>query len=661
MRKILPGTFTAFFNRFGRPTEIQERGVIPILEGRNTLLWAPTASGKTETYAAPVAQRILSGPRHRAAALIITPTRALANDLKRRLEAPMLNAGVSFGRYTGEHKEKISGKLPEITVTTPEALDSLIYRNPDFLTTVAMVVLDELHILDGTARGDHVRLLLGRLEKRITKSGIQRIAASATFSDPGEIASRYGLEEIVAVRDRRRIIAREFKGKSEDNLAAHLNEIARAGYRKVLAFCNSRESVEIFSAKLKQKTLFRDMVFAHHGSLSRNERERVERQFKDMPAGVCLATLTLELGIDIGGIDYILLVDLPPDVNSLVQRIGRGSRRSRDVRAGFVTSSMRQSVLFRLFFTLASRGMLLSDPYAFRPGVLIQQALATAGSSAWVTPRDLLEILPEDIKEEFTGEAILRILRHAATMKLLELAGMDRFVLSERMERRYELGHLHSNISASREIKLCERITGDQIGWVSSDSFEGSESLALSGKGWEPVKLYDGRVIADKRTRGEDSRFGPRAYPLVPMRLARRVVEEVAGISENSILLGKLDGKWVLLHGLGGAGSMLLAMALQESIGKGRIASVSPYTITMTQRIEPLPRISDELVDGFLETREKWLAFHLSMGPFHKYLPKNTRIAAVRKAAYIDGIRDFVNNAALEEHRGKVPFEWRIL
>ncbi|HHI67807.1 MAG TPA: DEAD/DEAH box helicase, partial [Planctomycetes bacterium] len=440
LRKLLPRTFTAFFHRFPRSTPIQAEGIEPILEGKNVLLCAPTASGKTEAYAAPLSERLLAGKWGPMSFVMVSPTRALANDLKRRLEAPMLQAGVSLGRYTGEHKERRGGKFPRAVVTTPEALDSLLARRPETLKGLRALVLDEVHILDGTARGDQVRLLLERLQA-LRKGGFQRVGASATVHDPAGVASRYGLRDrIVHAPGGRKIRARLFQGATPADASSHLETLARAGFRKILCFCNSRNAVETYASGLRNKTPFGDKVFAHHGSLAKQERERTERLFLECPAGVCFATLTLELGIDIGTVDYVLLMEPPPDVSSLLQRLGRGARRTKEARVGYVCAGSKDRVLFRVLLELASRGDLAEDPYAFRPGVLVQQALVLAGSEDHVEASMLERILPPSIREDLAGTTMEEILDAASEAELLEKAGAGRYVLSEKADDLYMRG-----------------------------------------------------------------------------------------------------------------------------------------------------------------------------------------------------------------------------
>ncbi|MBL0712089.1 MAG: DEAD/DEAH box helicase, partial [Desulfosarcina sp.] len=121
LKRLLPRSWHAFLARFATPTPIQLSGIPAIMKGRGVLIIAPTAAGKTESYAAPMAEMIQSfeGPR-RLSGWIVSPTRALVNDLARRLEAPLGAMGLKVGRRTGEHREILGSRPPHMVVTTPE-------------------------------------------------------------------------------------------------------------------------------------------------------------------------------------------------------------------------------------------------------------------------------------------------------------------------------------------------------------------------------------------------------------------------------------------------------------------------------------------------------------------------------------------------------------
>ena len=158
------------------------------------MVCSPTASGKTEAVVAPLVERHLPpGTDGLPRLLLVSPTRALVNDLLRRLEPPLARLGLAVHRRTGDHATLDRRHPPQVLITTPESLDSLLVRHTAFLAEVRAVVLDELQILDGSPRGDQLRLLLGRLRTLVGERGaaLQAAASSATIHDPRGLAERY--------------------------------------------------------------------------------------------------------------------------------------------------------------------------------------------------------------------------------------------------------------------------------------------------------------------------------------------------------------------------------------------------------------------------------------------------------------------------------------
>ena len=371
---------TAFFGSFYELREIQRRAVPPIRSGRNVLVASATASGKTEAILAPLIARALEEapegvPRIRA--LLIAPTRALVNDLTARIEGPINRLGITCGRQTSDHRDK--GKTPFVLVTTPESFDSMLVRDArlqagrmveHLLAGVMAVFVDEAHLFDGTARGDQLMWLLGRL-RRLRRLNVERAtsvqplalhlcAGSATVSDPEGLAGRllgteaevvrvegtrevevfgppdasgwFPLEpsmEVATLRDRLAPVpSAEFAEEAGRRIWQALSSDG-GSMRKALVFVPTRQLCDTFSAHLsgvlpRRRAL---TVFAHHGSLSRNRRERAERGYASARDAVLVATTTLEVGVDIGDVDLVALVGAPPDTRSLLQRIGRAGRR----------------------------------------------------------------------------------------------------------------------------------------------------------------------------------------------------------------------------------------------------------------------------------------------------------------------------------------------
>lgn len=640
VRALLPRTHAAFLGGFDGLREVQARAIPAILGGRDVLVASATASGKTEAFAAPAAEIALDAGQRPATALILAPTRALANDLKRRLEAPMAAAGVTFGRYTGEHKERVGGALPSVVVATPEALDSLLARSAPALRSVRLVVIDEVHVLDGTPRGDQLRVLLHRLDLAAEVDPI-RVAVSATMDDPGAFASRY-LEdaELVVVGGRRRISAKAFEGKGLADMRRHLDVLADAGARKVLVFCRSRNEVERYASGLRDATRFGATVFAHHGSMAKRERERTERQFLDAAAALCFATMTLEMGIDIGSVDYVLLVGAPADVSSLLQRIGRGGRRGDATRFGYATEDPSERHIVRTMTALGAGGRLCSGPYGFRPSVLVQQALVLAGRS-YIEAADLLRAVPEALWPGTDRAWAHALLVHLAEHGELERSGARRFVLAEELEQRFDRGTLHSNIGDTGGLEVVDRITGDSIGTVEPPA---SRSLAIGGGARRIEGSTAGRLLTDATRRAEATYFRPSMGPNVSRELAREVVESL-GVPAAAFGRFQFAGRLRIVHGLGTVGAKALAMLLEGAGASIAAEDITPYSLEGRRLPTEVPPPLDGFVDGFLAKHFAWLERRTAPGPWAKAVPRDWRVASVREALGLDDLREAIARA----------------
>lgn len=642
-RRLLPRTFGPWFGRFQSLTRVQQEAIPLILAGRDVLLCSATASGKTEAYAAPAAEIALAHGAAPASVLIVSPTRALANDLKRRLEAPMALVDVPFGRYTGEHKERTGGRIRAIAVVTPEALDSLLARRPAALAATRLVVVDEVHVLDGTPRGDQLRVLLHRLAD-VSQGGLQRVAASATVDRPHELGARYLVDPaLVVVQGARKLIGRAFDGRAPAQMRAHLDTLNEHGFRKVLVFCRSRNQVETLSAKLADRTRFGDAVYAHHGSLARNVRERTERQFLAARLGVCFATLTLEMGIDIGTVDYVLLADVPSDVASLLQRIGRGGRRGDSTRFGFVVESPAEDHVLRTMVRLGKEGSLAPTPYGFRPSVLVQQALVLACVGGYVGPLDVDAIVPAGLRGELGPSFGARLLAAMHEAELVERSGPGRFVPTESIELRYEQGTLHSNIDDEATIEVVDRITGDIVGHVQGVD---TRRIELGGRNRDVVHHRGDRILTDATRGGRPARFRSGGSPSISLALGRAVVEGL-GVQRARIGVLEVDGRVVLVHGLGTIGSLfwfdLLARRSDTSSDDN-----GPYVTRVLRTPSPLPRPTSEDVERFVADHLRQLARLTSSGPWSHGVPESLQRAALQRMTGLDEVAAWLQQAELQ-------------
>ncbi len=672
LRTCLPRTFGAFLGRFPRPTAIQTQAVPAILEGRDVLLCAPTAGGKTEAFAAPCAERLLAQPRPPSAGanpgdagarrgagrgseleesvewLLVSPTRALANDLHRRLEARMHTVGLSLGRYTGERKERSATRWPRALICTPESLDSLLSRRAHVLAQVRQVVIDEVHVLDGTVRGDQLRVLLHRLARAV-EGDLQRIAASATLGHAAEVGRRYLVDPwLCEAQGERKVKAKSFAGTAPKAMAKHLTELARGGLRKVLIFVPSRRDVDELAQALHGKTPFGPMVFAHHGSLSQAVRERTERQFHDAPAAVAVATQTLELGIDIGTVDYVLLSSPPANVASLMQRIGRGGRRGEVIRFGYAWRNSGEEFRFRVMARAGVRGDLLVEPYGFRASVLVQQAACIAGGAGYVSLARLRACLPPTLADRFPDRDLVDLLRRMVESEALEPGREGRFVLSPEWEQRYDRGTLHSNLADPGGKDVVDRLTGEVVARIGQRP-DGARTVQLGGAGRRVVSESERRVLTDAGGSGAGVRYVSQGSPLTSFALGRALATEL-GAPANGLLVLRGEGPLWLVHGLGTMGGLLLAAYLAEI---GVLVTDQPTAVTLRIPRAPDPWVPPEpsFVSDFVRRHKARLVRLGQLGPFHRLLPPHVAEATLVETSGLLPVVEFLSRATWEGPR----------
>ncbi|MDR3567416.1 MAG: DEAD/DEAH box helicase [Syntrophobacteraceae bacterium] len=400
----LPNTYRAFFGGFSCLHPIQSEAVAPVLAGRDVVLQSATGSGKTEAVLAPCIERVIRAG-HMEAVLYVVPTRALASDLERRF-TPILTQrlGIRFGIRTGDKKRR-GGSRPDLILTTPESLDVLTgSSNPElqaFLHRVRMVIVDEVHPFLNQYRGRQLSFLLRRLERR-TGCRVQKIALSATISDADAVIGFFGFR-VDAVRlisaMQRHITPNLVHLKGDEELPALLDDLYRLrGYRKILLFANSRGKCDQLLAITSRQGPFRGIAELHYSNLKPMQRRTVEDRFRRREQALCIATSTLELGIDIGDVDCVLLFEPPDSVSSFLQRIGRSNRRQSTTHFWGICRGERpgeQLLRFLGLMQLARQGIVEAPlPNAF-PSVLVQQVLSCLYEKKGISPASIRDLFAE--------------------------------------------------------------------------------------------------------------------------------------------------------------------------------------------------------------------------------------------------------------------------
>ena len=394
-----------FHQEVGSPTPAQQLGWPPIKARQSTLLLAPTGSGKTlAAFLAALDRLMFSGPDQRpsgggkgraqpTAVLYVSPLKALGADIEKNLRGPV--AGISeharrlgvacripsIAMRTGDTPAKERLRLrrapPDILITTPESLYLMLTSQArQILGAVETVIIDEIHALVPTKRGAHLAISLERLEQLRAEAGpLQRIGLSATQNPLLEVATFLaGYASLTPPTPRQVTIvdagrsknlrlsvelprepsrpANESVGKRAPPEQARsmwsaihprLIELIEA-HRSTMIFVNNRGLTERLAAALNE-LVGREICLAHHGSVSKERRLAIEDRLKQGELKAIVSTSSLELGIDVGAVDLVVLIETPASIASGLQRVGRSGHRVGLASKGILFPKHRADLL----------------------------------------------------------------------------------------------------------------------------------------------------------------------------------------------------------------------------------------------------------------------------------------------------------------------------
>ncbi len=496
---------------------------------QNLLLSSGTASGKTEAAFLPVLTQLWENPSASVGVLYLSPLKALINDQFIRLEELLEEADIPVTKWHGDASQAAKKRLVKnprgVMQTTPESLESLMIRNSSsayrLFSDLRFVIIDEVHYFMDNDRGLQLLSLLERLS-RLIGFHPRRIGLSATLGDCSNAEKWLSMSterQCVTPRAEEkgrllRLSVRFFPIKQKipnsdsrvllQNYYNYLYESTRG--KRCILFSNSKGEVEENIAHLKQiseKAHGNDCYLVHHANISPALREFAEQRMKSGELPVCTgATVTLELGIDLGHLERIVQTGCPLTVSGLVQRLGRTGRRGGAAEMRFAfrwDMSLPPNVFYKEInwdFVMCTAMILLYTrerwiepmnlpklPYS----LLYHQTMSVMAASGSVQPRELArQVLTLGVFRNISKEDYLLLLRHLLENGHLERDEDGALLIGEKGEATVNNYEFLAVFTVPQEYSV--RCNAEEIGTVQTP-FPPRAQFALAGQAWEVTEL----------------------------------------------------------------------------------------------------------------------------------------------------------------------------
>ncbi len=485
MPKMMPDAWNLFFHK-RNPTPVQIHSMPFIIKGDSIFICSPTASGKTEAAIAPLYQRHVSFKREKLSVVYVAPTKALVNDIYFRISDYLGTSSRDniVCRYTGDHHDFDSPDNIFVLVTTPEALDSIQLTRPEVLRYIRAIVVDEIHFLHGKARGEQLRYVIARIKGNLEKPGsskdyFQLVCMSATVHDINNVKkiwTGFDCHHITVTTPR--TIEAEFLSIPDKKIALCADDIAakivahleKENISKSIIFANNRNDAHTLAMMLQSNLANKRWpLFLHIGILSTSERDRVESEMRSGRFGVCVATATLEVGIDIGDIDSIILLSPPWAVSGFLQRIGRGNRRSDRCRVLLLYRNDDERLVYNALLRSSEKGELEEVHEYSRPSVQFQQVL----SLAWRGTRIDNPLTNRNIKERTGGFTHVDVVNDMIKLGHLHVI-KDALIPNDGLMDEGDKRRLHTVIASPKGREVIDAISGNVVAVVGHGMSQGS-------------------------------------------------------------------------------------------------------------------------------------------------------------------------------------------
>ncbi len=505
-------------------TEPQEKAIPRIRSGANVLLVAPTGIGKTEAALLPVLDHIVRETPEPTSCLYITPLRALNRDMLRRMtffaDRLGVRVAVRHGDTSPQERAAITRHPPDILITTPETFQILFTgrRLREHLRSIRWVVVDEIHELASDERGAQLAIGLERLRDLIGHE-FQRIGLSATVGSPEEVAAFLGGVgrdvEVIRVRIPKGLRIRvempaPSKGDTEisERLRVQVGQATalRRCYELIkehastLFFVNTRDTAEFLSSRLA--AWYQDpTIGVHHGSLSKDVRVQMEDDFKAGTLRALVCTSSLELGIDVGGADFVLQYNSPREVSRLVQRIGRSGHGVGEVSDGVILATHEDDVaeacaIARRALAEEIEGLVVRKD---NRSVLANQLVAIAVSERFAS----VDLAYETVRRSWPFRDLNRkefddVLAQLAELRILWSRDGRLGRSSNSLPYFFENISMIPDVRTYRVIDLSSRrVIGTLDEWFVAENAKLGQSFIMRGTAWRFVDFKEDHVLVE--------------------------------------------------------------------------------------------------------------------------------------------------------------------
>ncbi len=530
-------------------TPIQDKTIPLIINTtKDIVLCSGTASGKTEAVFLPILSLIEESAKTSLKVIYVSPLKALINNQFERIDKLCDNLEISIHKWHGDvdqnKKKKLIKNPSGILQITPESIESiLINRNESasvLFKDLEFIIIDEIHSFLNSERGVQLRSLLYRL-KYYVKNTPRIIGLSATIDNFDFVKWWVNLDnreniEIVEERNSDKELyysLMHFKcgkdGKIPIELYEDIRELTKGS--KSIIFCNSRGTVEettVLLNRLSEREGAGESYYAHHSSIDKKEREYVEKTMakSNLPKSI-VATSSLELGIDIGDVEFIIQMDSTFTVSSLKQRLGRSGRKKEASQMLQLYTTHEDSLLqsIAVMELLLEKWIEPSKGYPMPYDILFHQIISLCNETNGLVFKDLIARIDSiSIFNTINKDKIKLLIEYMVEKDYLEIiSGRNEYIVGIEGERLLRNKEFYSVFMTSEEYIV--KYGNKNIGKLDKNMFisEGS-NIILAGKLWTivHVDIKTNKVYVEKA-----SNANPPLYSSGERKLHSKILEKI--------------------------------------------------------------------------------------------------------------------------------------